>query len=392
MMMTSTPSGVTRRPVGDVCDVAALGPEARRFGFGRRSIHLALGLSVTIALQGITASSAAVATLPPGSEAAVTMVEKTPRLEPGLALAKDPVLFSSILEGSFPSVRIEQAARTEAPDQSKPEHSVKPAKSDPVPLVPMDGPDEAMEFGARTAPRWLVHTILHAAHIAGVDPVYLMTLADVESSLSPGAKAPTSTAEGLFQFIDRTWLETVRAHASEYGFAAVGEAIQIVDGDPVVNDEKMRNWVMGLRRDPYFSALMACELIKDIERELQSSGERELAEAELYLAHFLGANSAVRFLEALDEQPNTPAAKIFPKAAKANLGLFTEAKGRKRRNVSLAEFYDRIDSKIVRRLNRYDDLTPTAFAATQPPTQLQAEPAAQPKTAEHTREANALVN
>jgi Transglycosylase SLT domain len=388
MMMTSTPSGVTRRPVGDVCDVAALGPEARRGGFGRRSIHFALGLSVTIALQGITASSAAVATLPPGSEAAVTMVEKTPRPEPALALAKDPALFSSILDGSFPSVRIEQAAKTDVP----PEHSVKPAKSDPVPLVPMDGPDETMEFGARTAPRWLVHTILHAAHIAGVDPVYLMTLADVESSLSPGAKAPTSTAEGLFQFIDRTWLETVRAHAAEYGFGAAGEAIQLVDGDPVVNDEKMRNWVMGLRRDPYFSALMACELIKDIERELQSSGERELAEAELYLAHFLGANSAVRFLEALDEQPNTPAAKIFPKAAKANVGLFTEAKGRKRRNVTLAEFYDRIDSKIVRRLNRYDDLTPTAFAATQPPSQPQTEPAVQPKTAEHTREASAFVN
>jgi hypothetical protein len=220
-----------------------------------------------------------------------------------------------------------------------------------------------MEFGGRTVPRWLVKSVLRAAHVTGVDPVYVMTLADVESSLSPKAKAPTSSAEGLFQFIDRTWLEMVHDHAAEHGFAAVAEAITIVDGEPVIADEKTRAWVMGLRRDPYFSALMAGELINDIERALQSGGERELAEAELYIAHFLGAGSAVRFLRALDEEPNTPASKLFPKAAKANVGLFTEVKGRKRRQVSVAEFYERIDSKIIRRLNRYDDLTPGAAPA-----------------------------
>ena len=46
--------------------------------------------------------------------------------------------------------------------------------------------------------------------------------------------------------------------------------------------------MMSLRTDPYFSALMAGELIKDVERALQAQGERELQEAELYLAHFLG--------------------------------------------------------------------------------------------------------
>ena len=90
----------------------------------------------------------------------------------------------------------------------------------------------------------------------------------------------------------------------------------------------------------------------------QAQGERELAEAELYLAHFLGAGSAVRFLDVLDSDPNMSATKLFPKAAKANAGLFTDGKGRKRRAVSVAELYNRIDSKIVRRMDRYEDIGP----------------------------------
>jgi hypothetical protein len=186
----------------------------------------------------------------------------------------------------------------------------------------------------------------------------MMTLADVESSLSPGAKAPTSSAQGLFQFIDRTWLETVYVHAADYGFGAASEAIKLVDGEATIAREKDREWVMSLRTDPYFSALMAGELIKDVERALQAQGERELAEAELYIAHFLGASSAVRFLEVLDRDPNMSATKLFPKAARANAGLFMEGKGRKRRAVSVAELYNKIDSKIVRRLDRYDDIGP----------------------------------
>ncbi|MFL5133540.1 MAG: lytic transglycosylase domain-containing protein, partial [Microvirga sp.] len=100
------------------------------------------------------------------------------------------------------------------------------------------------------------------------------------------------------------------------------------------------------------------ELIKDVERALQAQGERELAEAELYLAHFLGASSAVRFLEVLDQDPNMKASKLFPKAARANAGLFMDGKGRKRRPVSVAELYNKIDSKIVRRLDRYEGIGP----------------------------------
>jgi hypothetical protein len=186
----------------------------------------------------------------------------------------------------------------------------------------------------------------------------MVTLADVESSLLPGAKAPTSSAAGLYQFIDRTWLEILHAHAGKHGFAAVAASIKIVNDDPVIADDAKRNWIIGLKRDPYLAAVMAAELIKDVQRELRMAGERELSEAELYLAHFFGAGSAVRFLQALDENPDAVAARLFPRAAKANRGLFSARQGKRSRNITVAELYDRIDNKIVGRMDRFGMVGP----------------------------------
>ncbi|RDI58623.1 transglycosylase SLT domain-containing protein [Microvirga subterranea] len=310
----------------------------------RHSLRLFLTVGLMLGVQAVSAGPAAVATLPsaltarPFAVAPVAAAVTVPDVFTP-ALGKEPGLFRSIVESAFSFTK---------PAKPKPE---------PYPVEAAGDPDELIPFSGRNVPRWLVHSILKAAHVTGVDPVYMMTLADVESSLSPEAKASTSSAQGLFQFIDSTWLETVRTHAADYGFAAAAEAIKTVDGEAAV-DAKDRDWIMGLRTDPYFSALMAGELIKDVERALQAQGERELAEAELYIAHFLGAKAAVRFLEVLDQDPNMKAAKLFPKAAKANAGLFMDGKGRKRRPVTVAEFYNKIDSKIVRRLDRYDDIGP----------------------------------
>jgi hypothetical protein len=325
-----------------LCAVPQPVADVRKSGRSRHSLRLAFAVGCMIGVQAVTAGPAAVATLPSALLAKRSALPEQPVTTGSVAftpkLAKDPGLFKAILDGAF------------SLGKSKPAKPQDPAE------VAGD-PDELIPFNGRNIPRWLVHSILKAAQATGVDPVYMMTLADVESSLSPEAKASTSSAQGLFQFIDSTWLETVQRHAADYGFAAAAEAIRTVDGERVVSG-KDREWIMSLRTDPYFSALMAGELIKDVERALQAKGERELAEAELYLAHFLGASSAVRFLEVLDQDPNMKASKLFPKAARANTGLFMEGKGRKRRPVSVAELYNKIDSKIVRRLDRYEGIGP----------------------------------
>src|SRR5215217_1732853 len=118
-------------------------------------------------------------------------------------------------------------------------------------------PDETLVFGPMKVSRWLAETIVRAADETGVDPAYLMALADKESSLLPASKAGTSSAEGLFQFLEGTWLEVIRRYAGKHGFTGAAEAVRVVQGQPVVADPAQRTWVLNLRRDPYLSALMA---------------------------------------------------------------------------------------------------------------------------------------
>jgi hypothetical protein len=218
-------------------------------------------------------------------------------------------------------------------------------------------PNEPIEFGGVKIPRRLVETVLRASEVTGVDPVYMMALADKESSFSTDVKASTSSAEGLFQFIARTWLDVVREFGPRHGLHAEAAAIEVVDGDPKVADEAMRERILGLRRDPYFSAVMAAELLKKDRASIEQRIGRELRQTEFYLAHFFGVDAAGRFMKLLDGKPKQSAPRVFPQAAKANKPLFFTRKGKKTKDLSVAEVYEKIDRMIDARIGRYRAVT-----------------------------------
>lgn len=160
--------------------------------------------------------------------------------------------------------------------------------------------------------------IARAAAATGVDFKYLMAQAKLESSLDPTAKAATSSAAGLYQFTQGTWLQTLDRHAERHGLDWVDAAIQ---GGRVA-DPARRAQIMSLRYDADTSAMMAAELAADNRAELTSVLGREPDASELYLAHFLGSAGAGQFLSALNSNPSQSAAAILPKAAAANRSIF----------------------------------------------------------------------
>ncbi len=183
--------------------------------------------------------------------------------------------------------------------------------------------------------------IARASEATGIDFAYLLGQAKLESSLNPKARAGTSSAAGLYQFTQGTWLATMDRHAASHGYGWVGAAIE----DGRVRDPAMRRQILDLRFDPTLAALMAGELAGDNRDALIGVLGREPDAAEMYLAHFLGAEGASRFLTALAADPGQSAAALFPKAANANRGIFYTPSGAPR---SLSGVMDLMRVKMAR--------------------------------------------
>jgi len=198
-------------------------------------------------------------------------------------------------------------------------------------------------------------SIARASLATGVDFDYLLAQARLESDLDPNARANTSSAAGLYQFIGTTWLETLDRHGAKHGLDWADVAITDDARGPRVADPLLRSQIMDLRYDPDASALMAAELAIDNRTELQASLGREPDHAELYLAHFMGAQGASRFLSVLTESPDTSAAALFPRQAAANRGIFFDRSGTER---SLVEVMDLFRNRLSKATDQQGDALP----------------------------------
>ncbi|MBB3033970.1 transglycosylase SLT domain-containing protein [Alteriqipengyuania lutimaris] len=188
-------------------------------------------------------------------------------------------------------------------------------------------------------------SIARASQSTGVDFDYLLAQARLESGLDPDAKARTSSATGLYQFIDSTWLRTMDRHGSKYGLGWAAD--QINPGGGVAN-AGTRSQLLSLRYDADVSALMAAELARDNSNGLQGFLGREPDATEMYLAHFLGLGGAQKFLGAYRTDAGQSAAALMPKAASANRAIFYDG-GRQR---SVAEVMSLMQTKVADAMDR----------------------------------------
>lgn len=177
----------------------------------------------------------------------------------------------------------------------------------------------------------VVSAIKEGAARTGVGFDYLLKTAQRESALEPDAKARTSSATGLFQFIEQTWLSIMRQEGPKQGLGNYAGAIsEGENGRLTVADPAMREKILQLRNDPQVSAVMAGALTQKNAEQLGTVLGRQPQAGELYMAHVLGARGAADLIRTAGSDPTRAAARDFPDAAAANRSIFYDKAGRAR--------------------------------------------------------------
>lgn len=209
---------------------------------------------------------------------------------------------------------------------------------------------EAFSTGKRKISPADAFGIRHAAKVTGQDFGFMMELAAAESGFKTDVKASTSSATGLYQFIDSTWLIELHRHGEKYGLGDIVKQIEvtknkrgdIIDAD--IHDPMLKKYALDLRRDPRINSLMGAEFVKENKEILAAAlPKKELNRTDQYLAHFMGSGGAVDFISALKKTPDESAADKFPNEAKSNPGVFKKADGTDR---SMKEVYDFFTKKF----------------------------------------------
>ncbi|MCZ8181629.1 MAG: transglycosylase SLT domain-containing protein [Beijerinckiaceae bacterium] len=188
----------------------------------------------------------------------------------------------------------------------------------------------------------LSRPLRQASEATGIPFDYLVKTAKRESNLNPEAKAASSSATGLFQFIEQTWLGLVKREGPNLGLAEAASAIQRDgSGRYVVPEGDMRQQILALRKDPTLSARLAGVFTSENRSSLREALGRDPTGGELYIAHFMGAGGAKELIGLANGSPERSAASAFPEAASANRSIFFDPKGRAR---TTREVYARLVS------------------------------------------------
>jgi Transglycosylase SLT domain len=201
--------------------------------------------------------------------------------------------------------------------------------------------------------------IKQAASTTGTSFEYLLATAKMESNFNPTASASTSSARGLYQFIDQTWLGTVKEAGAQLGYGKYADAItRSPFGSYSVSDPAARDEIMKLRDDPAAASSMAAVLTQSNSFKLTGKIGRRPTDGELYMAHFMGVGGAAKLIANAEDNPQASGAGLFPNAAAANRSVFFESSGRAR---TVSEVYSVLTSRYAGAAN--SPMTRSAMAA-----------------------------
>jgi hypothetical protein len=144
---------------------------------------------------------------------------------------------------------------------------------------------------------------------AGVSPGLVAKIMRIESNFNPNTKASSSSARGLGQFIDETWIEMVLRYGKKYGITGSG-----TNGEITAADAKSQRANIDLQ------IAMTAEFTKHglALHEKFKSANAYSEDASVYAHHNLGLSEASKLLQALRDNPTQRVEKVLQKSSIRN--------------------------------------------------------------------------
>lgn len=164
------------------------------------------------------------------------------------------------------------------------------------------------------------------------------------TSLKKADGSPASTAIGLFQHTETgAWADfTDPTKGVGRSTLAVIKSTTGVDMSAMSLQQRLE-----LRKDPRISTIVAGAYASYNKKVLEGTLKRDVSDAELYMAHFMGTEGATRFLRAYSMDPQQSAVQLAPDAADKNRPIYYVG-GDKSKPRTVGQVYNALTAAFTR--------------------------------------------
>jgi hypothetical protein len=223
-------------------------------------------------------------------------------------------------------------------------------------VVTFDTKPTKAERPLSTTPAAVIRAVQIAQQRLGADPDLLLAIASQESGFNPKARNRHSSARGLLQFTNVTWLTVIRDFGSQHGLRRYAAAIDTDrSGRMSVKTPRLRRAILDLRKDPLLQVIMATERLNQERAPLELRLGHPAQLTDLYFLHLLGPAGAAHFLTELAEHPDASSSATVGAQTKFNEGLFV----RDGRPLTVAEAYASVQAALAAQASGDPDHGPT---------------------------------
>ena len=206
----------------------------------------------------------------------------------------------------------------------------------------------------------IIDTLHRTSKKTGVDFDLLIVTAMIESDLGRMTISSSSSARGIYQFIEPTWLVLMKRYGERIGYKAYADMIeinketrqpQITHGGVV-----MRQKILDLRYNTRIAALIKAHQIKDEERVLRSfKNGQDINITDHYIAHMLGLSLARTFYQLKQSESVIILSNLknrkFHEAITLNKSFFYDSNGA---GLSASDAYGQFEKKIAAKFEILD--------------------------------------